>query len=197
MSRARQASIGAAFALRNSETLDALRNRRPQERIFDIPQEVLDFQPQCPLQLDPKLFAKCLREAPSGSSPGPGGCTNEMLRLCLEDNDLFQLLHSASEDSASGVVPPTVDRALMSATMTALRKDDGGVRGIATGLAFRRLVAKCLARQFGKEVEAARSPFQFALSTRAGTDCVGHVIRALTDANPSLTVTSIDWRGSV
>ena len=46
--------------------------------------------------------------------------------------------------------------------MTALRKDDGGVRGIATGLAFRRLVPKCLARQFGKEVEAACSPFQFA-----------------------------------
>ena len=62
---------------------------------------------------------------------------------------------SASEDFASGVVPPTVGRALMLATMTALRKDDGGVRGIATGLAFRRLVAKCLARQFGKEVEAA------------------------------------------
>ena len=36
------------------------------------------------------------------------GCTNEMLRLCLEDNDLFQLLHQASEDFASGVVPPTV-----------------------------------------------------------------------------------------
>ena len=119
-----------------------------------------------------------------------------MLRLCLEDNDLFQLLRSASEDFASGVVPSTVGRALMLATMTALRKDDGGVRGIATGLAFRRLVAKCLARQFGKEVEAACSPFQFALSTRAGTDCVGHVIRALTDANPSLTVTSIDGVGA-
>ena len=60
----------------------------------------------------------------------------------------------------------------------------GGVQGIATGLAFRRLVAKCLARQFGKEVEAACSPFQFALSTRAGTDCVGH------------TVTSIDGVGA-
>ena len=44
--------------------------------------------------------------------------------------------------------------------------------------------------------EAACSPFQFALSTRAGTDCVGHVIRALTDANPSLTVTSIDGVGA-
>ena len=109
----RQALIGAALAPRNSETLDALQNRRPQERISDIPQEVLDFQPQCPLQLDPKLFAKFLREAPSGSSPGPGGCTNEMLRLCLEDNDLFHLLHSSSEDFASGVVPPTDGRVLI------------------------------------------------------------------------------------
>ena len=81
----------------------------------------------------------------------------------------------------------------MLATMTALRKDNGGVR---TGLAFRRFVAKWSARQFGKEVEAACSPYQFALSTRAGTDCVGHVIRALTDANPSFTVTSIDGVGA-
>ena len=48
---------------RRQVSSDALRNRRPQERISDIPQEVLDFQLQCPLQLDPKLFAKCLREA--------------------------------------------------------------------------------------------------------------------------------------
>ena len=51
---------------------------------------------------------------------------------------------------------------------------------------------------FGEAVwqGGACSPFQFALSTRAGTDCVGHVIRALTDANPSLTVTSIDGVGA-
>ena len=36
------------------------------------------------------------------------------------------------------------------------------------------------------------APFQFALSTRAGTDCVGHVIRVLTDANPTATVLSVD-----
>ena len=119
-----------------------------------------------------------------------------MLRVCLDDHELFQLLFSASEDFARGTVPPTVGRVLMVATMTALQKPDGGVRGIATGMAFRRLVAKCLARQFGKTVETVCSPFQFALSTRAGTDCVGHVIRALTDANPALTVTSIDGVGA-
>ena len=45
---------------------------------------------------------------------------------------------------------------------------------------------------FGLEVEIVCSPFQFALSTRAGTDCVGHAIRAITDQNPRATVLSID-----
>ena len=61
---------------------------------------------------------------------------------------------------------------------------------------FRRLVAKTLARQFGKAVESTCAPFQFALSTRAGTDCVGHVVRALTDENPMVTVLSIDGVGA-
>ena len=67
--------------------------------------------------------------------------------------------------------------------MTALQKKDGGARGIATGTNFRRLIAKTLARQFGKTVESVCSPFQFALSTRAGTDCVGHAVRLMTDAD--------------
>ena len=80
--------------------------------------------------------------------------------------------------------------------MTALQKKDGGVRGIATGSSFRRLVAKTLARQFGKAMEATCSPFQFALSTRAGTDCVGHAVRIATDRDPQATVLSIDGIGA-
>ena len=46
-------------------------------------------------------------------------------------------------------------RQVLDATMTALQKpESGGVRGIATGTSFRRLVAKCLARQFRKAVES-------------------------------------------
>ena len=68
----------------------------------------------------------------------------------------------------------------MSASMTALQKPDGGVRRIATGISFRRLVARTLARQFG----------------RAGTDCVGHAIRGVTDAKNMCTVLSIDGIGA-
>ena len=61
---------------------------------------------------------------------------------------------------------------------------------------FRRLVAKTLARQFSRQVEAACAPFQFALSTRAGVDCVGHVVRATTDADCEATLLSIDGVGA-
>ena len=80
--------------------------------------------------------------------------------------------------------------------MTALRKADGGVRGIATGTSFRRLVAKSSARQFGQEVERVYCPFQIALSTRAGVDCVGHAVRTAFDLDPRATVLSIDGIGA-
>ena len=97
-----------------------------------------------------------------------------MLRVCLDDREVLQLLFRAAEDAARGEMPQSVCRAFMSATMMALQKKDGGARRIATGTSFRRLIAKTLARQFGKTVESICSPFQL-LSTRAGTDCVGHL----------------------
>ena len=157
---------------------------------------MLDFVPQHPLILDSSKFAKFLRTAPTGSSPWPGGCTNEILKVCLEDTETLELLTSAAGDFARATVPRKMSECFMLASMTALQKRDGGVRGLATGTSFRRLVAKTLARQFAQEVEAVCAPFQFALSTRAGTDCVGHAVRAATEANPQATVLSIDAVGA-
>ena len=39
-------------------------------------------------------------------------------------------------------------------------------------------------------------PFQCALSTRAGTDCVGHAIRVVTERQPDMTDSSIDGIGA-
>ena len=38
--------------------------------------------------------------------------------------------------------------------------------------------------------------YQYALSTRAGTECVAHVFQALTQANPRATILSIDGIGA-
>ena len=62
---------------------------------------------------------------------------------------------------------------------------DGGVRGIVVGDIVRRYVARSIAKQIAKKVEQATSPFHYALSAKAGSDCVAHV---LTDVDAKATV---------
>ena len=80
--------------------------------------------------------------------------------------------------------------------MTALRKSDGGVRGIVVGDLFRRLVSRTLAKQFAQQVEDATAPFQYALKTRAGCECVAHIFQSLSEIDPSTTVISVDGVGA-
>ena len=80
--------------------------------------------------------------------------------------------------------------------MTALQKHDGGVRGIVVGDVVRRLVARTIAQQFTEEAEAVTHPFQYALSTRAGTECVAHVVQSLTSMDSNATILSIDGVGA-
>ena len=56
---------GAALAPKDEIRLAELRSRRPQSRAHDIPQAIIDYIPESPLQLDTKIFAKCLQTAPS------------------------------------------------------------------------------------------------------------------------------------
>ena len=103
----------------------------------------------------------------------------------LDDTDTFEWLLSACDSLSQARVPSEIAKALMGARMTALTKPNGGVRGIATRGSLRRLVARTFAKQFSKVFETECAPFQYALSTRAGTDCVGHMLRAATDAKPT------------
>ena len=93
---------------------------------------------------------------------------------------------------AQARVPPSIVRVVRQGRMTALRKDDGGVRGIVAGDVVRRLVSRTVVRQLGEVVKVATAPFQYALSTRAGCECVAHVLQAVTEADPSAVVLSID-----
>ena len=53
-----------------------------------------------------------------------------------------------------------------------------------------------MAKQFSKKVEVATAPFQYALSTKAGCECVAHILQALTDRDPEATIMSIDGIGA-
>ena len=102
-----------------------------------------------------------------------------------------QLFCKVAERLARADVPPSIVEAIRMGRMTALRKTNGGVRGIVVGDVVRRLVARTVAQQLGPSVEAATAPCQHALSTRAGSECIAHVIQGLTELNPE-AVLSID-----
>lgn len=109
----------------------------------------------------------------------------ESLRRGLKGvvDELFETVQSMSRDD----MPAGVTQACMSARLIALLKPTGGVRSIITGTSLRTL-----ARQFRPAVKKACAPFQPFISTRAGTDCVGHTRRFVTAASPTAGVGTYD-----
>ena len=90
--------------------------------------------------------------------------TAEHLRPMLESAEDTELLASFADTFAKGEVPLEIVDAIRMGRMTALRKSDGGVRGIVVGDLFPRLVSRTLAKQFAQQVK-----------TRAGCECVAHI----------------------
>ena len=65
--------IEAAVAPGNENIFEELQNRRVQEVARPLSQEVLDFEPESPVELDRATFLMSLKSAPRGSSPGLAG----------------------------------------------------------------------------------------------------------------------------
>ena len=149
-----------------------------------------------PFQLDEFKFASNVRSARRGAAPGPSGMSAEHMRLVLDNVRDTNLLFLMAEQLARGRVQPSIADALRLGRMTALQKPNGGVRGIVAGDILRRLVARTVAQQMGKVVEAATRPHQYAMSARAGSECIARVIQVLTESNPRSTVLSIDGVGA-
>ena len=71
----------------------------------------------------------------------------------------MELFVFAAAQLAAGRVPEDVAQALGLCRLTALRKPNGGVRGIATGDVFRRLVTRTIAQQFADQLVTATAPY--------------------------------------
>ena len=124
------------------------------------------------------------------SSCWPSGVTADHLRPLMESEHDTVRLWRFAQDLARACAPDEVVDAIRLGRLTALQKPNGGVRGIVVGDIIRRLVARTIAQQLSSAVEQVTAPFQYALSTKAGGECIAHALQALTDLNPRTTV----WR---
>ena len=122
--------------------------------------------------------------------------TSDLLFPVLEKEADSELFVQVCAQLAVGNVPEEIIDTIRLGRMTALSKPDGGVRGIVVGDIVRRLVARTISKQIAKKVEETTAPFQYALTTKAGCECVAHILQTLTDSNHETTIISIDGVGA-
>ena len=198
LSRARHVLTAAELAPGTEATWDALTDpaKRPPEARAALPQHLLQCQPELPVRLSSRAVATALREARRGGAAGLSGMRAEHLKLLLQDLEALELLTEAATCLAQANVPSDIAAGLAMARLTALRKPDGGVRGIATGDVFRRLVSRTLAKEWAHTFDQATRPSQFALQARAGTDALAACARAALSLRPEAVLVSLDGRSA-
>ena len=135
---------------------------------------MMTFEPETEFQLDEKMFGKNSRSSKRGVAGGPSGITTKHLRFILDDAHSTHLFFRMGENLARAQVLEVAVAAVKSGRISALSKEDVGVRGIVTGNVVRRLVARTIAQQLGPAVKVATAPHQYALSTRGGCECIAH-----------------------
>ena len=197
LSAAARALTAEPLAPGTPATLAQLRDpaRRPPEPARPLPPALLTQAPP-ELILSEEKFLANLRQARRGAAAGPSGATAEHLRSLLDSDADARLLFLAAQQLARAQLPDSIQAAVRLGRLVALRKPDGGVRGLVMSDVFRRLVSRTLAQQFAPAFEAACMPHQHALSTKAGAEALVRHLRAATEFDPRATILSVDGVGA-
>ncbi|CAK0818107.1 unnamed protein product, partial [Prorocentrum cordatum] len=185
----------AAIAPGNRETLNRQLDpaRRPptlSRRLPADPDRATDRA-----SLDKTKFPPGLGSAKKGTAAEPARVRVEHLKPLREHDESMDLLGFTAAALTEARVPAPIARALVLCKRTAFQKPDNGARDIATSDVFRRLVTRPLAQQLAVQLAAATAPFQFALTTRAGTDCAATLPRSKLDHDDHTVIVSIDGVG--
>ena len=128
--------------------------------------------------LDADLFMKNLKCARRGAAAGPSGMTSELLRSVLENPRDAGLVFQVAQLFATANIPQEVLATLRVGRLTALQKPKWKCQGDRR---WRRQTARGQHHGSAGLPLSALPVHQYALSTRAGTECIAHVIQALTD----------------
>lgn len=197
-SRARQGLTASPLAPGTAATLAELRDpeKRPPALERALSDEAARAVPPQEYVLDRELFAATVRSAPRGKAPGRSGWRFEHFRLLLWQEVALRRLEDAAQLLGRGAVPAAIAEGLALGSLTALKPRPGKIRGIVAGDALRRLVAKTIAQQYSAQIMAATNPYQFALSTRAGTDAVALFVQAWLELHPEAVLISVDGIGA-
>ncbi len=198
LGQAAKALSSQGVALPTSSTLNALKEKHPQDRPAP-PSEAAPpaLTPAASFSSDDVL--KALRSFPRGSAAGPSGLRPQHLLDGVREPSqrvALEALTDALNTLVSGRVPPALAPASAGAALFALSKKDGDIRPVAVGETVRRLASKCLCAVVKDELSEYLKPLQVGVACPLGAEAVVRVLSQYTQrhaGSDDKLVLSIDF----
>ena len=157
---------------------------------------------QCPksapkmLKIDKELIKEIVkRELATGSAPGRSGWTGDLVLALVEDQECLDGIAVMTRTMINGEIKGKAKTRLLSSTLIALSKPDGGVRPIAIGEVFYRLAAMYVLKTVNETAKKALGPTQFALLP-GGSEAAVVYMRVALHQHPQWTVMACDLKNA-
>ncbi len=135
----------------------------------------------------PDEVLKAIKRFPRGSAAGASGLSpTHLLELANAPgadgkNGLLSALAAGLDILAKGHAPPCLAEWIAGAPLTALRKDDNGVRPIAVGETIRRLISSLLMARCTQQAKEILAPLQLGVAIPMGAETIVHAVRNLSE----------------
>lgn len=127
-------------------------------------------------QLSPRSLLSALKNLPLHSSSGMDGWSYDLIRqVMLGDEALIQLCLVVFNRILAGNLPDAAT--WLTSRIIPLRKPSGGLRPIAIGSAWYRLLCRAVAAQVSKEMGSMLLPLQFGVGIKGGAESVVHSLQ--------------------
>ena len=123
---------------------------------------------------------KAIRSFPRGSAAGPSALRPQHLKEALVPgmrDEVLRQIAALATMLARGEADPVVRPWLCGGSLAALRKQDGGLRPVAVGETWRRLVGKVLSKKASDDIKAYLEPLQVGVGTQGGCEALVHTVR--------------------
>ena len=196
--KASQALTSIGLADRSTATQSKLAKLHPEASPPALPP--LPVPP--PIVFSTKTVMKAIRSFPAASAAGPSGLKAAHLKeaiSCTSPTSADKTLSSLTELAnlfVSGRAPREAYNGLCAVNLFAVKKKTGGIRPIAVGEVFRRLVAKCASVMTRPTATSSLASLQCGVATQGGCKAIVHSANRLLREKPETWTLSIDFENA-
>ncbi|GJY71196.1 putative reverse transcriptase domain-containing protein [Tanacetum coccineum] len=186
----------------NDATLEDLKTKHPFKPPPSLPHMSIDHHH---LVASPAVVLERIKSFPRGTSCGRDGLRAQHLMDCLSgavvaisDKLVFSITQVVNL-FLNGKYPNRLGEYIASAPLSPLVKPGGGIRPIAMGTVWRRLISKVSAIMIGHSLDGYLDGLQFGVGVAGGSEAILHFVNRLIEAcgdDVGLSMLLVDFKNA-